>query len=159
MLIGVGAQGAPRKLVHKMEIARMISIRGKMMINSETIKKAREIRRAAAKKWGCEVAQIDWASCVAMALRGEEIESVEEQIKKHELVYSTKEWQTGKHDRLYIYLDGQTREFRGNRTHQLYYDRNSGKLVEKWGKGYTSDAYDESRKKFLAEFASIYKRA
>lgn len=44
------------------------------MINKKTIETAREIRETAAQKWGCKVSEIDWSSCIGMALRGEKME-------------------------------------------------------------------------------------
>jgi hypothetical protein len=37
------------------------------------IKKAHEIRKAAAKKFSCKLSLIDWAACLRMAHRGEEL--------------------------------------------------------------------------------------
>ena len=45
-----------------------------MKLSKQTIENAREIRAAASKKWSCEVADIDWACCLGMALRGETLE-------------------------------------------------------------------------------------
>lgn len=39
------------------------------------IKKAHQIRKAAAVKFGCKLSLIDWAVCLRMAYRGEELET------------------------------------------------------------------------------------
>lgn len=40
-------------------------------ITKETCSRAREIREAAAKKFGCSVREISWSLCMGMAMRGE----------------------------------------------------------------------------------------
>ena len=47
-----------------------------MKITKKTIEKAKEIRKEAAKKWACPVNEIDWVSCVGMAMKGEELEKL-----------------------------------------------------------------------------------
>ena len=42
-----------------------------MAITKEIVEKARELRRQAAAHWGCEVSEIDWPSCMSIAMRGE----------------------------------------------------------------------------------------
>ena len=43
-------------------------------ITKEIVIEAKKIREQAAGKFNCPVAEIDWVSCVTMALRGEKIE-------------------------------------------------------------------------------------
>ena len=45
-----------------------------MKLSKKTIETAKEIRKDAARKWDCEVVEIDWVSCLGMAMRGEELE-------------------------------------------------------------------------------------
>jgi hypothetical protein len=44
-----------------------------------TMKKAHEIRRAAARKWNCKVSEIHFGECLRMAHMGEEIKMATEQ--------------------------------------------------------------------------------
>lgn len=53
-----------------------------MKINKEIIKQARKIREVSAKKFGVEVKEISWSKCVGMALRGETVNSFDQNYKE-----------------------------------------------------------------------------
>jgi len=56
------------------------------MMTKETIREASKIRIEASKKHSCEVSEIDWPSCMSMAMRGETLETTMEKEKIEKVV-------------------------------------------------------------------------
>lgn len=112
------------------------------------MKKAHNIRKAAAEKWNCKVSEIVFSECLKMAWRGEELKekSFEEKVLSSKEVKKFNVWEKGNVRRIYITLKGVQRSFRGDNNFKVYIE--DATLKTQSGKGITSNLFDESLEAF-----------